>query len=344
MAWTGGRRMGGLLGGRSEATTVTTPSAPGQAGAKPPAPGGGGALRRQARRSAARRVRSGRYSAFYLSPALLIFLIFTIGPAIFVFYISFFHWNLLDQAQSRFRGVGNYTKLFTSHEFWHSIVVSCYFVALSVGLSVIVGLGLALLLSSAGVVKKVVRLAVLSPYFTPVVATSIVWIWILNPQFGLLDDLLRMLHLPQPSWLLSPTWAMPSVVVYSLWHNVGFTVLIFLAGLATVSTDLREAARVDGAPWWREVWHVVLPQLTNITLFVVVITTIDSLQAFTQFYTMTGGGPLNATTTTGYLLYQQAFVYYHTGYGAAIAVVLFVVIAAFTALQLVLSRQRNRAA
>jgi len=343
MATPGGRWGGGLLGGRSEASTVTSPAS-GTAGATPPAPGWQAAERRRARRSAARRVRSGRYSAFYLSPALLIFLIFTIGPAIFVFYISFFHWNLLDQAQSRFRGVGNYTSLFTSHQFWHSIVVSCYFVALSVGLSVIVGLGLALLLSSTGVVKKVVRLAVLSPYFTPVVATSIVWIWILNPQFGLLDDLLRLAHLPQPSWLLSPTWAMPAVVAYSLWHNVGFTVLIFLAGLATVSTDLREAARVDGAPWWREVWHVVLPQLTNITLFVVVITTIDSLQAFTQFYTMTGGGPLGATTTTGYLLYQQAFVFYHTGYGAAIAVVLFVVIAAFTALQLLLARQRNRAA
>jgi len=132
---------------------------------------------------------------------------------------------------------------------------------------------------------------------------------------------------------------MPALIVYTLWHDLGFTVIIFLAGLATVSGELREAARVDGANYWHEVRDVVIPQLVNTTLFVVVITTIDSLQAFTQIYTMTGGGPLSATTTTGFLLYQQSFVFYKTGFGAAIAVVLFVVIALFTLLQLRLSRR-----
>ena len=291
------------------------------------------------RRTGGQGIRNGRFALLYLSPALLLFFVFTIGPAAFVLYISFFDWNLLNTSLSRFVGVRNYSRLFSSHEFWHSIVTSIYFVGATVAGSTILGLGIALLLSSRGVVRKIVRLAVFTPYFTPLVATSIVWVWIFNPQFGLLNSLLRLMHLSQVGWLQSTTWAMPALIVYTLWHDLGFTVIIFLAGLSTVSSELREAARVDGAGYWHEVRDVVLPQLMNTTLFVIVITTIDSLQAFTQIFTMTQGGPLGATTTTGYLLYQESFVFYHTGFGAAIAVVLFAVIASFTLLQLRVSRR-----
>jgi multiple sugar transport system permease protein len=294
---------------------------------------------RSRRRAGASGIRNGRFALLYLSPALLIFLVFTIGPAFFVLYISLFDWNLLNASLSRFAGASNYRKIAHSSEFWHSIEMSAYFVGATVAGSTVFGLGIALLLSSRGLVRRAVRLAVLTPYFTPLVATSIVWVWIFNPQFGLLDSLLRLLHLPVVGWLQSTTWAMPALIVYTLWHDLGFTVIIFLAGLATVSNELREAARVDGASYWHEVRDVVLPQLTQTTLFVIVITTIDSLQAFTQIYTMTQGGPLGATTTTGYLLYQESFVFYRTGFGAAIAVVLFVVIALFTLLQLRLSRR-----
>lgn len=293
----------------------------------------------RSRRRSREGIRNGRMALLYLSPALLVFLVFTIGPAIFVLYISFFNWNLLNASLSKFVGLGNYSALLHSSDFWNSIVTSVYFVGAVVGGSTVLGLGIALLLSSRGAVRKVVRLAVLTPYFTPLVATSIVWVWIFNPQFGLVDSLLKLVHLPQVGWLQSTTWAMPALIVYTLWHDLGFTVIIFLAGLATVSGELREAARVDGANYWHEVRDVVLPQLLNTTLFVIVITTIDSLQAFTQIYTMSQGGPLNATTTTGYLLYEQSFVFYKTGFGAAIAVVLFVVIALFTLIQLRLSRR-----
>lgn len=299
-----------------------------------------GATARRSRQRAGRLgIRDGRYALLYLSPALLVFLVFTIGPAVFVLYISFFDWNLLNTSLSRFIGASNYRQLVGSSDFWHSIEESAYFVGAVVAGSTVFGLGIALLLSSRGLVRRIVRLAVLTPYFTPLVATSIVWVWIFNPQFGLLDSLLRLVHLPMVGWLQSTTWAMPALIVYTLWHDLGFTVIIFLAGLATVSTELREAARVDGASYWHEVRDVVLPQLTQTILFVVVITTIDSLQAFTQIYTMTQGGPLGATTTTGFLLYQESFVFYHTGFGAAIAVVLFAVIALFTLLQLRLSRR-----
>jgi multiple sugar transport system permease protein len=292
------------------------------------------------RRAPRSRIRSGRYAPLYLAPALLIFLVFIIGPAIFVLFISFFNWDLLNASMSHFVGGSNYVDLFSSSTFWQAVVVSFYFVGVAVSASVAFGLGIALLLSGAGWLRRVVRLAVLTPYFTPVVATSIVWIWIFNPQFGLLDSVLHLARLPTANWLESTTWALPAVIVYTLWHNLGFTVIIFLAGLATVSQELREAARVDGASRLREAWHVVLPQLSQVTLFVAVITTIDSLQAFTQFYTMTQGGPLGSTTTLGYLLYEDNFVFYHTGPAAAIAVVLFAAIALFTLAQLRIARRR----
>ena len=288
-------------------------------------------------------IRSGRYAPLYLSPALAVFLVFAFGPAIFVLYISFFQWNLLEPSLSHFIGVANYQTLFASPAFWHSALISAYFVVASVVLSTVAGLGLALLLLRQRTLHKVVRLAVFSPYFTPIVATSIVWVWIFNPQFGLLDALLKIVHLPAVGWLESVTWAMPAILLYTMWHDIGFTVIIFLAGLAAVSVELREAARVDGASALRETWHVVLPQITGTLLFVIVITTVNSLQAFTQFYTMTGGGPVNATTTTGYLVYQNAFVFYNTGYGAAMAVVLFIVIALVSLSQFWLLRRRTPA-
>jgi len=279
----------------------------------------------------------------YLAPAVLIFLVFTIAPTIFVVYISLFHWSLLNPKTNQFRGLANYGHLLTSAAFWHSMWLSLYFVGASVVVSVVAGFLIALLLASGTKLRRAFRLAVFSPYFTPVVATALVWIFLFNPEFGLIDGLLHAVGLPRIGWLDSRTWAMPGVIIYTLWHSLGFTVIIFLAGLASISTNLREAARVDGAPWWREVWNVVLPQLTPTVLFVAVITTITSLQAFTQFYVMTAGGPLGATTTTGYLLYEEGFVFYHTGYGAAIAVVLFALIAALTLLQFKATRRRGRA-
>ena len=312
-----------------------------QAAPAPPRAAPSWSGQRRARRRPASLIRSGRYAPVYLAPALLVFVVFIVGPAIFVLFISFFDWNLLNASMSHFVGGANYVDLVSSSQFWQAVVVSVYFVGVTVTASVFFGLGIALLLSGAGLLRRVVRLAVLTPYFTPVVATSIVWIWIFNPQFGLLDSVLHIAGLPTENWLESATWALPAVIAYTLWHNLGFTVIIFLAGLATVSQELREAARCDGAGRLREVWHVVLPQLSQVTLFVAVITTIDSLKAFTQFYTMTQGGPLGHTTTLGYLLYEDNFVFYKTGPSAAIAVVLFVVIVAFTLVQLRLARRRG---
>lgn len=293
------------------------------------------------RRSQLGSIRSARYAAFYLSPAMLIFLVFTLGPAVFVLYISFFHWNLLNSGLSKFAALANYHTELTSTAFLSSVVVSLYFVGATVIGTTFLALFIAVALSDRRPLRGLARLAVFSPYVTPLVATSIVWVWIFNPEFGLIDSLLHMMGLPQPQWLESSTTAMPAVIIYTLWHNLGFTVIIFLAGLTMISPDLSDAAKVDGASRWQEFWRVTWPQLTPTTLFVVVISTIEALQAFTQIYTMTGGGPSGATTTTSYLLYMLAFVFFDAGHGAALAVILFLAIAGLTFAELRVSRRRN---
>lgn len=282
------------------------------------------------------------YSPYmYLLPSALIFLIFIVGPALFVFYISFFHWNFLNASMSYFVGAKNYTHLLGSGSFWHSLAITLYFVVGTVPVGLFLALGMALLLMNYFPGRGLARLAVFSPYVTPVVATSIIWIWIFNPQFGLINGLLHTAHLPEPGWLNSPQWAMPAIIIFSLWHSMGFDVIIFMAGLSMIPGELREAARVDGANRWVEFWNVTWPLLSPTTLFVLVITSIGALQAFTQFFTMTQGGPLAATTTTSYLLYQMAFIFYHTGPAAALAVILFFIIAVLTWVQMMLSQRRT---
>lgn len=266
-------------------------------------------------------------------PALLIFSVFTIGPTIYTVYISLFNWNSLNPARSTYIGAGNYQELFTSDNppFGVSVLHSLYFTVAMVLGGTALSLLIALLLQRGGSWFAATRVAVFTPYVTPLVATSIAWIWIFNDKFGLLNLVLRPFGLNGVNWLLSPDWAMPSVIAYSLWHEIGFTVVIFLAGLSVLSPELAEAAKVDGVNAWQQFWYVTWPQLRPVTTFVVTVSAIYSLQAFTQFYTMTVGGPGTATTTISYLLYGEVFE--RTGYGAAIALVLFVVTVAFTLIQ-----------
>jgi ABC-type sugar transport system permease subunit len=288
------------------------------------------------RRRKVPRALSGPAGYLFTAPALAIFAVFTILPTIYTLYISLFNWNSLNVSRSKFRGLQNYQELFTENDFPVSALNSLYFtVAMVIG-GTALSLVIALLLQRGGRWIAATRVAVFTPYVTPLVATSIAWIWILNQKFGLLNLALQALGIAGPNWLLSPTWAMPSVIAYSLWHELGFTTIVFLGGLSVLSPELGEAARVDGVNRWQEFWYVTWPQLRPVTVFVITITMIMSLQAFTQFYAMTQGGPGTATTTVSVLLYEQIAT--RTGYGAAIAVVLFIVTAALTLIQRKTSR------
>lgn len=282
-----------------------------------------------------------RTGVLFTLPAIAIFAVFTIGPTIYTGYISLFHWNLLNTSQNSFLGLDNYRTLFDPSNvpsFWATACTSLYFVGAMVVLGTALSLAIAALLQRAGNGNLLVRLAVFTPHVTPLVATSIVWVWIFNPQFGLANAVLHWLHLPTSDWLLSPDWSMPAVILYTLWHEVGFTVVIFLGGFTTLSAELADAARSDGANAWQQFWYVTWPQLRPVTAFVIVISSISSLQAFTQFYLMTKGGPLQSTTTLSFLLYHEGFVLYHTGFAAALAVVLFAITALLTVINMRLTR------
>ncbi|HEV2636605.1 MAG TPA: sugar ABC transporter permease [Actinocrinis sp.] len=290
------------------------------------------AVRSGRTRRPVRDFRRSPWGLAYSAPAVLIFALFIIIPTGYTFYVSLWHWQSADPAYSKFLGVKNYTRLFEqgSPSFLGSFAHSLYFASAMVVGGTAISLGCALLLQRGGRLLNTSRLAVYMPHATPVIATSMAWVWIFDPQFGLANWALRSAGLPTSAWLSSSGAAMPAVIVYSLWHEVGFTTVIFLGGLAVISDELGEAAQVDGCTPWQEFWHITWAQLRPVVTFVVLLTTITSLQAFTQFYEMAQGGPDNATTTLSYLIFYEAISLADDGYGAAIAVVLFFITVFFT--------------
>lgn len=280
-----------------------------------------------------------RIAYLFVLPALLIFLVFTIGPTVYTFVISTMDFNRLNPSLSTFAGLSNYSDLLTNQTtpaFWSTVWVSLYFCLAMVVGGTVIGLGLALLLQRGGMWLASTRTMIFMPHVTPLIATSLVWVWIFNPQFGLANAVLHAFGVANIDFLHDPTWAMPAVILYSLWHEIGFVTIVFLGGLTTLSTELSEAAKLDGASSFKEFWYITFPQIRPVVALVILISSVSSLQAFTQFFTMTGGGPGSsyATSTLGFQLYQQQFVFSRTGYAGALAVVLFLVTAVLGLIQL----------
>lgn len=275
-----------------------------------------------------------------LFPAMAVFTVFFYVPAAFLVYISFFHWGVLSSA-TRFVGLENFRRLFAQPLFLHSLWTSAYYTLVMIPATVLLALGIALVLREAVTARRggIWRSAVFLPHVTPVVATSIIWVWIFNPQFGLANFVLTSLHLPTVGWLGTTHWALPAVMIDSLWHSLGLYVIIFLAGLANVPRELVEVAQLDGAKRRRVFRRIIWPLLSPTTFFVVILATVNSWQAFSQIYTMTGGphggagGPAFSTTTDALLVYQTAFIYDHFSLAAAMALVLFVIILLLTLAQ-----------
>jgi multiple sugar transport system permease protein len=277
--------------------------------------------------SKARDFRHTKKGWLYSAPAVLIFSAFIIGPTIYTFYVSLWNWNVLNPSLSTYEGLKNYRELFkaTDPSFLSSLWNSLYFTAAMIIAGAAISLCLALLLQRGGSLMNASRLAIYLPNATPLIATSIIWSWIYNPQFGVADWVLHSMHLPTSPWVEGQATAMPAVILFSLWHELGFLTIIFLGGLTIINEEYGEAARVDGAGPWQEFWRITWPQLRPVTYFVIVITMITSLQSFTQFYQLSGGGPNNATTTLSYLVFEESQVLQNTGYAAAVAVVLFLI-------------------
>ena len=271
----------------------------------------------------------------FLLPSLVVFGVFVFFPLIFSFYASLTHWNL--PFKPSFIAFENYRYLFTDQigapEFLCSIRNSFYY-ALGVPLSMVISLAIALLLNNRLAGVSLFRTAYFLPTITSTAAISVVWLWIYHPaDYGLFNSILMRLGFSPLRWLRDPHLAMPALILMGIWHGMGYNIIIFLGGLQSIPTYLYEAAEIDGAGGWPRFWRITWPLLGPTTFYVLVIGAINSLKVFTQMHVMTEGGPLGATTTVTYYLYQQAFENFAMGRASAVACVLFVILFVLTLIQ-----------
>ena len=276
----------------------------------------------------------GKAATGFLAPSMLGLLAFTAFPIVASLIIGFYNWPVIGD--HTFTGLKNYETLLTSKEFQTSVVNTLVFVLLYVPLNIVISLGLAVWIGSKKIkARGLYRTIFFIPAVTPVVANAAIFSLILAPN-GLVDSLMQTwFGIQAPNFTGSTTWAMPAVVMLSIWQGFGYNMLVFSAALEAVPASLTEAAAIDGAGTFARFFRIVLPLITPAIFFAVVLTLISSFQVFTQAYVLTGGGPGNATTTMVVYLYEQGFQFYKLGLASAVAWVLFVVILVITIFQFI---------
>jgi len=274
-----------------------------------------------------------------LAPNMLFLSTFVYWPLIFQAYLSLTAWDLLAP-EKLFVGLDNYTFLFSDPAFHRVLRATLSFVAGGLAGTLILGLLLALLLDLKLRGRQFVRSIVFAPTIVSGAAVGLVWIYIFDPRFGLLRLLLDLIGLPSPNWLLDSAWAMPAVIIVYVWKNVGYSTVIFLAGLQSIPRDLYEAASIDGATTWQQFWRITLPLLSPISFFLVVTSILSLFQSFDIIFVMTRGGPVDATNVLIFELYQQGFIAFNAGIAAAIGMILFVIMLLVTIAQFVYAERR----
>jgi multiple sugar transport system permease protein len=285
----------------------------------------------QPRRRRGRGWRNTGWVLFFLLPSAVPLVAFTLVPMGASLWVSLHRWNLISPME--WVGLDNYRELLTDPLTGRIFLHTLLYVAGYLPLVYAGGLGLALALNRALRGRTGLRAAYFLPVVTSWVVVALVWKWLLNPNGGLVNTVLGWLHLPQPGWWTDPTWALPSVVLASAWKDLGFVMVILLAGLQAVPGDVLEAATVDGANAWQRFWRVTFPLLTPSTFFVVVISLINGFQVFDQVYVMTGGGPGDSSEVVVGRIYDLTFRYGRGGEASALSWLLFAVILVITAVQ-----------
>lgn len=277
----------------------------------------------------------------FLAPGLLTFSAFVILPVIASFVLSLTHWDLFSAPE--FIGLDNYVRLlgFTREsghvvmndpEFWQSLG-NTFFYMLTIPVNLLLALGVASFLNGPVPFRGLFRTLYFLPVVCTLVAVSILWRWIFNPDYGLLNYLLALVGIDGPAWLVSRTWAKPAIMMVMLWKGLGYSVVIYLAGLQTIPEELHEAARMDGAGPWTRFWRITFPLLAPTHFFLAVIGVIWGFQTFDTVYLMTRGGPAGSTQPVLLYLYQHAFQWFDMGYASAIAWILFLMMMLATLVQ-----------
>ncbi len=281
----------------------------------------------------------------FLAPALTLLAVFFFVPIVAGLLMSFTDFDLYAIGSPdtiRFVGLGNYRQVLTDGEFWRAMRNTAFFVGVGGPLSVLTSLVAALLVNAKlARAKGFFRTVYFLPVVTTMVAVAIVWRYLLQPRYGLINAGLGGLGLPAVDWLGDPHWAMPAIILLAVWKNFGYNMLIFIAGLQAIPEELHEAAELDGAGARARFWHVTLPALGPTFLFVGVMTMIGQFQIFAEPYVMTQGGPLRSTVTVVLLMYEQGFRWWRMGLATSMAFVLFLVTLAATAVQMKLQGGRR---
>lgn len=283
---------------------------------------------------------------FFVLPALVTLITFFFLPVFAAFLLSFTDFDIYslgDLNNLRFTGFANYLDLFEDPLFWKSLTNTFYFVFAGAPLSILVSLSAAMLVNSKLIKwKSTFRVVYFLPVITTLVAVAIVWRYIYHPRFGLFNYFLSFLGLEGLDWLGNPVLAMPSIIILAIWKNFGYNMIIFIAGLQNIPSELYEAADIEGANWWQKFRDVTLPLLAPTTIFITIITMIGYFQLFAEPYIMTQGGPLNSTLSVVLYMYNEGFKWWNIGYATAIAFSLFIIIMTGTLIQLAIQRKLDR--
>jgi multiple sugar transport system permease protein len=287
---------------------------------------------RPVRPFARRRGRHALVVLAFLLPSAVPLLLFVLGPMIAAAWISLHEWNLL--APMQWVGLDNYSKLLTDPATGAVFLHTLYYIVGYLPLVYVGGLALALALNAKLKGRSLLRGVYFLPVITSWIVVALVWRWLLNPSNGVVNTVLAWFGIAGPGWWTDPTWAMPSIILASAWKDLGFVMVILLAGLQAINPDMYDAARMDGAGAWRRLWSITLPLLSPSTFFVLVISLINGFQVFDQVYAMTGGGPAGASQVVVQQIYDLTFRYGAAGEASALSWMLFAVVLGVTVIQI----------
>ncbi|SFW68741.1 carbohydrate ABC transporter permease [Luteibacter sp. UNCMF366Tsu5.1] len=286
---------------------------------------------------------TSRAAWLFITPAMIILGLFFLLPVVAALVLSVTDYDLYalaDIRNLRFVALENYWSLLQRPLFWSALGHTVYFVVVGVPLSLITSLGAAMLLNSPlARFKPFFRTALFAPVVTTVVAVAVIWRYLFNTKYGLINYAFDAIGIPTVDWLGDPHWAMPTIILFAVWKNFGYNMIIFMAGLQAIPGDLYEAARIDGASAIAQFRHITLPMLKPTMVMVSILTVSGYFQLFAEPYVMTEGGPLQSTTSVLYLMYEEGFKWWNLGSASAVAFILFVIMFAVTATMLRLSKQ-----
>lgn len=268
----------------------------------------------------------------FLSPTLVIFSAFILFPVVFSFYLSFQKWNMFS-GETTFIGLDNYIRMLQSEEFWLVLKNTAFYTLGTIPLNMGAALMIAYILNKKLIGKKFLRTAFFAPVVISPVAAAVIWRWLYDPNFGIINYSLGFLGIDPINWLNDPTAAMFAIIIMGVWKTFGINMVLFSAGLQAIPDSYYEAADIDGAGGWAKFWHITIPMLSPTTFFILIMSMISSFQVFDLVYVLTSGGPLGSTKVMVFYIYEYAFKFFEMGYASAASYILFAILFALTMLQ-----------